>query len=178
MLKRISEYLEQLDYKHHFDEEKEMIVFGARGDNELWFLIKASDNEFRMALRPFEEDNNKIDIPNSTHKMEILEYLLYKNYQIKFLKWQYDPSDGHLIGDIHIPLDGNFSLKQLERSLKLLQSEGDEVITDLKSLDEHGKTKDQLAEEASDLDLEKLKKLQALMETHPELKALLDSDSI
>ncbi|MDX8398475.1 MAG: hypothetical protein R8K49_09195 [Mariprofundaceae bacterium] len=110
----VSEYYEQKNpqggiayigasFKSGDDDEKPETVF-----------IELQENgEF---LRLFEPQ--RYSLAGCQYRDAVLQELLKMNYEMKMLKWEFDPNDGEIRASIELPIeDGTLTLKQFNRAL-------------------------------------------------------------
>lgn len=164
-LQTISRWLDEEDTNHHYDEEKGLIVFGAKGDVQTshWIRLKEDGEMFSYQVQLRVGDEN-FSVPKG-HKNELvlLQYLLHENYTTKFGCWEYDYTDGDIRFSVEIPLeDSELTKKQFERINSLTRGNVDTVMGKIESVLETGEIPDD-SESTDDL-LKKLLLLKAMEE--------------
>ncbi len=144
-LETISKWLDEDDTKHHHDQEKEVIIFGAKGDVQTIHFIRLREEgelfDYQVQIRV--DDENLVVPSDHTNINKLLQYLLHKNYVTKFGCWEYDYTDGDIRFSVEIPLeDGSLTQKQFNRITSMMYTNVDTMCKEILDL---------LEDESSDL---------------------------
>jgi len=108
-LEQLSSLLDEMELKHHVEEEKGMIVasFGMKkyqdkGGNRtlLVFLHTEENGEFLKVVAP-----RVYQYMNGPHKLAVLQTCLMICWRTKMLQYEYDDTDGEIRAVIEFPLE-------------------------------------------------------------------------
>jgi hypothetical protein len=113
-LKQISEYLNNLKWKHEIQADEDVILTGMNTDNiQTLILISIKENgEYFEMLAPCIVAN----VLESPYKEAIFQTILSISWETKFVQWEYDVSDGEIRAIIEFPLeDSTLTQRQFSR---------------------------------------------------------------
>lgn len=112
----IAQYLNQLEIKHEVKSSKTRILTGFKTDNvgNLPIIIQLSEEgEFLHLYTP-----QLLNVKDSVFKGVAFQTMLALSYEMKMLRFEYDPNDGEVRASIELPIeDSTLTLKQFQRCL-------------------------------------------------------------
>jgi hypothetical protein len=125
-LLEISQYLDNREWRYHLESEKSRIITGVKADHVEDFLIVISlkeDGEYLELAAP-----QLLQVKDHVYKGVLFQTMLAISWQVKMLRWEYDPSDGEIRASIGFPLeDSPLTEKQFNRVLSGLIQLVDEM---------------------------------------------------
>lgn len=133
-LNLLSNYLEQLQLAHKIQSQEGRIIAGFSTDNvgNLPIIISLSEEgEFLQFYAP-----GLLNVKNSVFKGVAFQTMAAISYEMKLLRFEYDPNDGEVRASIELPIeDGTITFKQFQRCLLgLVQLIDDKAMPRLKSV--------------------------------------------
>ena len=118
-LSTLAQYLDNYDLTYQVDSENERIIFGGKGENieNLWIVIRLCENgEFIQLIAP-----EILNVQDHIYKSVLFQTLLIIQWELKMLRFAYDPSDGEIMASIQLPIeDSTLTEKQFFRALQSL----------------------------------------------------------
>jgi hypothetical protein len=115
-LTQIANYLDQRQWKYHLESENSRIITGVKADYTEDFLIIISlreNGEYLEVTAP-----QLFKVKDHVYKGVFFQTLLAISWQVKMLRWEYDPTDGEIRASIGLPLeDAPLTQKQFNRVL-------------------------------------------------------------
>lgn len=119
-LTQLAQHLDNREWNYQLDEENDRIVTGVHSDNVENFLISIQldeDGEFLHFVAPqlLTADSNCVFIG------KLFQTLLVIQYEVKMIRFEYDPTDGEIKASIELPLeDAELTEQQFNRALSSL----------------------------------------------------------
>jgi hypothetical protein len=115
-LLEIAQYLDNRNWRYHLEKENSRIITGVKADNVEDFLIVISlkeDGEYLEVAAP-----QLLKVKDHVYKGVLFQTMLAISWQVKMLRWEYDPTDGEIRASIAFPLeDAPLTEKQFNRVL-------------------------------------------------------------
>jgi hypothetical protein len=115
-LTQIAQYLDQREWRYHLDPEESRIITGVKADHVEEFIIIISlkeNGEYLEIVAP-----QLLKVKDHVYKGVLFQTLLAISWQVKMLRWEYDPLDGEIRASIAFPLeDAPLTQKQFNRVL-------------------------------------------------------------
>lgn len=115
-LKQIAQYLDRREWRYHIDTEDSRIITGVKADHVEEFIIIISlkeNGEYLEIVAP-----QLLKVKDHVYKGVLFQTLLAISWQVKMLRWEYDPLDGEIRASIAFPLeDALLTQKQFNRAL-------------------------------------------------------------
>ena len=123
-LTQLEQYLDRLELKYTTREDGTIVLLsGSDTQTQGTFLKLKEDGEmFSMETNLYDANNDMIKIPaDSPHKLAIFEYILDKNFTLKFGCWEIDSNDGEIKFTVEFPIeDSNVTEKQFLRIMSIV----------------------------------------------------------
>jgi len=162
LVKQVEDWLEWEDLKYAKDEPQEGITvfyFGVQGKNSLGMLFLVEEIadcvQFRV-IDVLDDDDKEILKDNEKAQMDLMKYLLEKNYEKRFGKWTADFDDWSInftLAHYEKP-DGKIDKSLFKLVRGLLFDDVDNMISDIKHI-----IRGEELEDDDDVDLEALLEL-------------------
>jgi hypothetical protein len=115
-LTQIAQYLDRRNWRYHIDAEESRIITGVKADHVEEFLIVISlkeNGEYLEISAP-----QLLKVKDHVYKGVLFQTMLAISWQVKMLRWEYDPLDGEIRASIAFPLeDAPLTEKQFNRVL-------------------------------------------------------------
>ncbi|NPA71192.1 MAG: hypothetical protein GXO35_00055 [Gammaproteobacteria bacterium] len=162
-MSKIQGYLDEAGVNYE-DRDETTIVFPMSDDeNKIIILVKLMEDGEYIQLRTLKHLDDLVAEASEEKRIELLKWMLNKNYSSKLGAWEYDPDDhDHHLAVGHSIEDGDLTMKQFLRMFKVVANSL-EAIPEMKEVLGIGGIS------------AKEKKRQALLK---ELEALDDDDGI
>ncbi len=99
----IAHCLEQRGWKYNFDADKCRIITGVKAENidDFGICIQLSENgEFLQFVAP-----QLLAVKDCLHKGVLFQTMLAISWEIKMLRFEYDPTDGEVRASIELPIE-------------------------------------------------------------------------
>jgi hypothetical protein len=130
----LTNYLEQLQLSHEIQRKEERIIIGFNTDNvgKLPIIICLSEEgEFLQFYAP-----GLLNVNDRVFKGVAFQTMAVLSYEMKLLRFEYDPTDGEVRASIELPIeDGTITFKQFQRCLLgLVQLIDDKAMPRLKAV--------------------------------------------
>lgn len=124
----IAHCLEQRDWKYKFDAENSRIITAVQAENLDNFIISiqlSENGKFVQFIAP-----QLLAVKDSVYKGILFQTMLAISYQVKMLRFEYDPTDGEVRASIELPIeDSQLTERLFDRCLNgLIQ------LVDLKAM--------------------------------------------
>ncbi|MGL5061518.1 MAG: hypothetical protein ACRC62_16205 [Microcoleus sp.] len=124
----IAHCLEQRGWKYKFDADNSRIITGVKAENVENFIIfiqLSEDGEFVQFIAP-----QLLAVKDSVYKGILFQTMLAISWQVKMLRFEYDPTDGEIRASIELPIeDSQLTERLFDRCLSgLIQ------LVDLKAM--------------------------------------------
>ena len=120
-LKEISGWLDNRELNHQVLGDKNTIILGFQGKDELQCGVKIELEEDGSLLQVYSnllmnKDQDILKVKNHEHSALVLQHMLKINYDEKFGTWEFDPKDGEVRFAVEVPLeDATMTEKQFNR---------------------------------------------------------------
>lgn len=118
-LQQVAEYLDNRGWRYHLEPAKSRIVTGVESEQVESFLIVISlkeDGAYLELAAP-----QLLMVKDHVYKGVLFQTLLAIAWEVKLLRWEYDPSDGEVRASIAIALeDALLTERQFNRMLGAL----------------------------------------------------------
>lgn len=140
-LQTISGWLDEDGVNHQVIEDKDLIVFGAKGDVQTshWIRLKEDGEMFSYQVQLRVDDDNYAVPTGHKNELILLRYFLHENYTTKFGCWEYDYNDGDIRFSVEIPLeDGKITQNQFKRICSLTFGNVDTMMSKVQDILETG----------------------------------------
>ena len=113
---QIVRYLKQLEIQYKVQVSEDQIITGFTGENVEYLPVLIQLSEERKFLRLYIPQLLKIK--GSVFKGVAFQTMLALSYEMKLLRFEYDPIDGEVRASIELPIeDGTFTFRQFQRCL-------------------------------------------------------------
>jgi Putative bacterial sensory transduction regulator len=125
-IQQIAGYLDQRGWRYDYDADQSHVITGVQAENVEQFLIVirvGEDGEYVefVALQ-------LLKVKDHVFKGVVFQTLLAIAWEVKLLRWQYDPSDGEVRASIAVAVeDGSFTRRQFDRCLEAMIQLVDQV---------------------------------------------------
>jgi len=125
-LAQVGEFLQQRDWRYHEEPERDRIITGVSSDEVDEFIIVVALQENGEYLSLFAPQ--LLYIKDHIYKGVAFQTMLAIAWEVKLLRWEYDPSDGEVRTSVGIALeDAPLTERQFNR-----------LLSGLINLTEHG----------------------------------------
>ncbi len=118
-LTQIAQYLDHRGWKYHRDDANDRIVTGVQADHVDQFVIVIQlqeSGEYLSLAAP-----QLLMVKDHVYKGVLFQTLLAIAWDVKLLRWEYDPSDGEIRASIGFALeDADLTERQFNRVLTAL----------------------------------------------------------
>lgn len=118
-LEQVTNYLDCRGWKYQVEQEQSYIITGVVAEHveQLLLVIHVKDDgELLSLIAP-----QLLVIKDHVHKGVLLQTLLAIAWDVKLLRWEYDPTDGEVRASINLILEDNpLTERQFNRSLEAL----------------------------------------------------------
>jgi hypothetical protein len=118
-LRTLAKYLDRRNWKYRIEEDASQIITGVQAQNveEFTIVLKLTENgEFLQLIVP-----GLLAVKDCIYKGVIFQTMLAISYQVKMLRFEYDPEDGEVRASIELPLeDAPLTERQFNRCLNWL----------------------------------------------------------
>jgi hypothetical protein len=118
-LDTIATYLDRRGWRYRLEADQSRIITGVTGENieSLTIFIRLrEDGEYLDLCIP-----NLLSVKDHVYKGVLFQTLLHLSWELKLLRWEYDPSDGEVRASVLIALEDNsLTERQFNRLLESL----------------------------------------------------------
>lgn len=119
---KIKQYLDEVDFKYQ-ERDSDTIVTGFSDDqgNKVMIVIRLMEDGEFLQMRTLKHLDDLVAEAEPEKRVELLKWMLNKNYTTKAGSWEYDPDDhDHHLSIGHVIEDGDLTSKQFMRMLGVL----------------------------------------------------------
>lgn len=113
---QIARYLDERKWTYEVDSEHDRIITGVRAENVERFLLAIAlkeDGEYFSLAAP-----QLLNVREHIYKGVLFQTLLAMSWEMKMVRWEYNPMDGEIRAAIELPLEDNtLTQRQFERCL-------------------------------------------------------------
>lgn len=132
-LAEVGEFLQQRGWRYHQEPERDRIITGVNSDEVDEFIIVVElqeDGEYLSLFAP-----QLLYIKDHIYKGVAFQTMLAIAWEVKLLRWEYDPSDGEVRTSVGIALeDAPLTERQFNRLLSGLINLTEQGIKRLKAV--------------------------------------------
>jgi len=133
-LETLTQNLDRRNWKYHVDLDRSSVITGIKAENVDDFMIHfrlSEDGEFLQLIAP-----QLLHVKDHVYKGVLFQTMLSISYEVKMLRFEYDPIDGEVRASIEIPLeDATFTPRQFDRCLSgLIHLVDERVMPRLKAV--------------------------------------------
>ncbi|GAA0787017.1 YbjN domain-containing protein [Marinobacterium sediminicola] len=132
---KIKQYLKEIDFNYE-ERDADTIVTGFSDDDGHQVVIAIrlmEDGEF-LQMRTIKHLDDLVAQAEPEKRVELLKWMLNKNYTTKTGSWEYDPDDhDHHLSIGHVIEDGDLTCKQFLRMLGVMTSSAS-LIPEMKAV--------------------------------------------
>ncbi len=158
-VEQISGFMDELKIKYtRRDDGTLVMISGDSEDTQASFVRLKEDGEmFSMETNIYDTNSDMIKIAaDSPHKLAIYEYILVRNYTLKFGCWEVDTSDGEIRFTVEFPLeDAILTLKQFTRIITIvIGKQAGEMFSELRRVIDTGSKEASANDEIARLEAE------------------------
>ena len=153
------EFVEALKIKYtRRDDGTIVMISGDDNDTQASFIRLKEDGEmFSMETNIYDKESSMIKIASdSPHKLAIYEYILMRNFTLKFGCWEVDTGDGEIRFTVEFPLeDASLTLKQFTRVISIVMGkQAGEMFSELRRVINTGSKESSANDEIAILEAE------------------------
>jgi len=158
-VEQIVGFLEQLEIKFsRRDDGTLVIISGNDTDTQASFVRLKEDGEmFSLETNIYDSESDMIKLAaDSPHKLAIFEYILMRNFTLKFGCWEVDSGDGEIRFTVEFPLeDSQLTLKQFTRIVSIVMGkQAGEMFTELRRVINTGSKESSANDQIAQLEAE------------------------